>query len=124
MNKYLPLAFLICLSLPAIVTGFEDEEIKDTSLSPEDASFLLSRRSKNEETTCRDLFTQNMLQRQIKFSNKEVDVDDRRMAEIQIEEARKTLSETHSFCLANKKLVMLHDLPRDTEKGQIHFEGY
>ncbi|RXJ71581.1 hypothetical protein CS022_20460 [Veronia nyctiphanis] len=120
-NYLLPLLFAIP-SL-ALATDVDDEE-QPSSLHRDDASFLLARKTKNQETTCREIFAKNMLERQISFSDKQADVEVRRLAEIQIEEARKALNKTHSFCQANEILVMQHSLPRDTESGQIHFEGY
>lgn len=122
LKKYL---LLLLFAAPSLSFATDvDEEGQVSALHRDDASFLLARKTKNQETTCREIFAKNMLERQISFSNKEADLEVRRLAEIQIEEARKALNKTHSFCQANEILVMQHSLPSDTESGQIHFEGY
>ena len=117
------MSVLFAVPSVALSSNVDDEELA-SSLNRDDASFLLARKTKNQETTCREVFAKNMLERQISFSDKNADLEVRRLAEIQIEEARKALNKTHSFCQANEILVMQHSLPSDTEAGQIHFEGY
>ncbi|WP_434362679.1 hypothetical protein NF212_20135 [Parasalinivibrio latis] len=76
--------------------------------------------SEKNESICKTMFVQGLVNEQMKFSNTGNDVAVRRLSERRITSARQIFSETGSYCQAYEELTKEVSSETRHQKGEVH----